>query len=80
MITMSGKICFVSVTRSHSLFFVLLSLLPDAGHQPGGEMFYIVKCLNCCNIKADRGLYIDIDTAVPVDRMAVGDLIFPDDL
>ncbi len=62
--------CLVSVTRSHSplsLLFLFCSIQVISQEVRCFTLF--TNCLNCCNIKADRGLYIDIDTAVPVDRI-----------
>lgn len=74
----------VSVTYNKDSFSFLCLAFPllfDAGQQPGGEMFHIVyQMLNCCNIKADRRLNIDLVIAVPVDLTALCELMFPDTL
>ncbi len=64
--------CLVSVTRSHSplsLLFLFCSMQVISQEVRCFTLF--TNYLNCCNIKAVRGLYINIDTAVPVDRMAL---------
>lgn len=74
----------MSVTCNKDSFSFLCLAFPlsfDAGQQPGGEIFHIVyQMLNCCNIKPDRRLNIDVVIAVHVDWMALSELMFPDTL